>query len=65
MEKDKTLGNDGLPKKFYEVFWDNVEIPLLASINDAFIKLIEKKDRDKELLRNGDQYPYKIYEIQI
>ena len=25
-------------KEFYEVFWDDVKIPLLASINDAFIK---------------------------
>ena len=25
-------------KNFYEVFWDDVKIPLLSSINDAFIK---------------------------
>ena len=25
-------------KEFYEVFWDDVKIPLLASVNDAFIK---------------------------
>ena len=38
MENDKTPGNDGLSKEFYEVFWDDVKIPLLASINEAFIK---------------------------
>ena len=37
MENDKTPGNDGLSKEFYEVFWDDVKIPLLASISDAFI----------------------------
>ena len=38
MENDKTPGNDGLSKEFYEVFWDDVKIPLLASINEVFIK---------------------------
>ena len=38
MENDKTPGNDGLSKEFYDVFWDDVKISLLASINDAFIK---------------------------
>ena len=51
----------------YEVFQDDVKIPLLASINDAFIKeelstsqkqaimkLIEKKTEAKDLLRIGD-----------
>ena len=65
MENDKTPGNDGLSKEFYEVFWDDVKFPLLASINDAFIKeqlstsqkhvvikLIEKKDRDKRFIKN-------------
>ena len=60
----------GLSKEFYEVFWNGVKIPLLASINDAFIteelstsqkqaviKLIEKKRQTKNLLRTGDQYP--------
>ena len=60
MENNKTPGNDGLSKEFYEVFWNYVKISLLASINDAFIKdklstskkravikLFEKKDRKK------------------
>ena len=60
MENDKTAGNDGLSNEFFEVFWDDIKFPLLASINDAFIKeelstsqkqavikLIDKKDRCK------------------
>ena len=65
IENDKTLDNDGLSKDFYEVFWDNVKIPLLVSVNDAFIKeelstsqkqaiikIIEKKDRYKRFIKN-------------
>ena len=60
MENDKAPGKDGLSKEFYEIFWDDVKIPLLASINGAFIKeelsnsqkqvvikLIEKKQSQK------------------
>ena len=65
MENDKTCGNEGLSKEFYKVFWDDVIIPLLASINDAFIKeelstsqkqavtkLIGKKDRGKRFIKD-------------
>ena len=65
MENDKTRGNDGLSKEFDKVFWDDVIIPLLASINDAFIieelstsqkqavtKLIGKKDRGKRFIKD-------------
>ena len=64
MENDKTRGNDRLSKEFYKVFWDDVIIPLLASINDfikeelstsqkqAVIKIIGKKDRDKRFIKN-------------
>ena len=71
MENDKKPGNDGLSKQFYKVFWDGVKIPLLASINNAFIKeelitsqkqlvikLIDKKTPEKFLLSAGDQYPW-------
>ena len=57
--------NDGLSKEFYEVLWDDVKVPLMASINDAFIKeglstsqkqaaikLIEQKDRGKRFIKN-------------
>ena len=65
MKNDKTPGNNELSKEFHEFFWDDVKIPLLASINDAFIKeelsksqkqavikLIEKKDRDERIIKN-------------
>ena len=38
MENDKIPGNNWLSKEFFEVFWNDVKIPLLASINDAFIR---------------------------
>ena len=63
MGMNKTPGKDGLSKEFYEVFRDDVDIPLLASINDAFmkeelstsqketvIKLIEKNVSGKKIL---------------
>ena len=65
MENGKTLDNDGLSKDFYEVFWDDVKIPLLTSINDAFtkeglntsqkevlIKLVEIKYRGERFINN-------------
>ena len=52
-------------EEFYEVFWNDVKIPLQASINDAsineelrtsqkqaVIKLTEKKERDKRFIKN-------------
>ena len=38
MEKDKRPGDDGLSKEFFEQFRDDVKVPSLASVNDAFIK---------------------------
>ena len=68
MEINKSPGNDGLTKEFYETFWDYVKVPLLLSFNMAFlkkelstsqkqavIKLIEKKDHNK---RFGELYLY-------
>ena len=65
MEINKSPGNDGLTKEFYEAFWDHVKVPLLLSFKMAFlkkelstsqkqavIKLIEKKDRDKRFIKN-------------
>ena len=56
MTNNKTPGNDGLTKEFFETFWDEVKTPLVESVNQAFhteilsisqrqavIKLIEKK----------------------
>ena len=55
MKNNKTPGNDGLTKEFYETFWDELKSLLMECINRAFytnilnisqrqavIKLIEK-----------------------
>ena len=65
MENNKSPGNDGLSKEFYECFWDEVKKPFLASIHKAFlnqelstsqkqavIKMLEKKDKDKRFIKN-------------
>ena len=36
MKNNKTPGNSGLTKKNHETFWDELKIPLLGSINQAF-----------------------------
>ena len=67
MDNNKSSGNDGISKEFYIKFWDAVKEPLCASTQQSFIagelstsqkqdiiKLIEKKNRDKSLLKNGD-----------
>ena len=54
----------GITKEFYEGFWDDLKTPLFFSVNKAFklgelstfqkqavIKLIEKKDKNKQLIK--------------
>ena len=36
MKNNKTRGNDGLTKEFYENFWDELKTPLIESVNQAF-----------------------------
>ena len=70
MENDKSPGNDGLSKEFYEYFWNEIKNPFFASIHRAFlnrelrssqkqvlIKILEKKAiKIKESLKTGGRY---------
>ena len=64
MKNNKTPGNDGITKDFYEAFWDELKTPLMESVNQAFhtkilsisqrqavIKVIEKKDWDERCIK--------------
>ena len=37
MGNNKSPGNNGLSKQFYECSWDEVKKPFLASIHEAFL----------------------------
>ena len=65
MKNNKSLGNDGLSKEFYECFWNEVKKLFLASFHKAYlnqeistsqkqavIKMLEKKDKDKRFTKN-------------
>ena len=65
MPNDKSPGNDGLTKEFFETFWSEIKEPFLSctlhsfntgelctSQRQAIIKLIEKKDKDKRFIQN-------------
>ena len=70
MENNKSPGNDGLSKEFYECFWNEIKNPFLASIHRAFlnqelnssqkqavIKMLEKKKKKiKDSLKTGCRY---------
>ena len=60
MPNNKSPGNDGLTKEFYETFWEEIKIPLCNSITKSYqnrelsasqrqavIKLIEKRIRTR------------------
>ena len=64
MKNNKTPGNYGITKDFYETFWDELKTPLMESVNQAFhtkilsisqrqavIKVIEKKDWDERCIK--------------
>ena len=65
MPNNKSPGNDGHTKKFYEVFWEDLKTPLIFNFKPAFdrgelsnsqkqtvIRSIEKKGKDKKLFQN-------------
>ena len=65
MENNKSLGNDGNSKEFYECFWNEIKNFFLAYIDRAFlnqelrssqkqavIKMLGKKDKDKRFIKN-------------
>ena len=71
MQNNKSPGNDRLTKEFYETFWNEIKHPFMNSImevrekkklstsqHQAVIKLIEKKERDKQSKKIGVLSPY-------
>ena len=65
MQNNKSPGNDGITKEFYETFWKEIKGPFQNSIKkgyivgelsisqgQAIIKLIEKKERYKRFVKN-------------
>ena len=71
MQNNKTPGNDGLTKEFYETFWNEIKHIFLKSLKQAkekgqssisqrqaVIKLIDKKIEIKGTLKIGDQHHY-------
>ena len=65
MPNNKSPGNDGLSKEFYEPFWEDIKdvfinslkqakikVSLTISQRQAVIKLFEIMDRDKRFIKN-------------
>ena len=65
MSEQKSPGNDGLPPEFYKKCWNVIKTHFFASVvqaklrgelsasqRQAIIRLIEKKDKDKKLIKN-------------
>ena len=65
MENGKSPGSDGLSSEFYKVFWDDINLDVVASLNYSFekrqmsicqkrgiITLVPKKDKPTNLLGN-------------
>ena len=59
MQSDKSPGNDGLIKEFYEMFWNELKETFVDSVSEAnkkghlsISKIEIKKDRDKRFIQN-------------
>ena len=65
MSDDKSPGNDGISKEFYNFFWDEMssllydsflsakaKMELSPSQRQAIIKLLEKSDKDRRFIKN-------------
>ena len=66
MQKDKSPGNDGFTKEFYETIWNHLRQILIDSVSEtkeeghfstsqrqALIRLLDKdKDKDKRFIQN-------------
>ena len=59
IDNNKSPGNDGLSKEFYECFWDEVKKPFLASIHKAFLNqelsTSQKTGCDKNVGKKGQR----------
>ena len=66
LENNKSPGNDRLFKEFYECFSDEIKKPFFVSIHKVFlhqelstsqkqalIKILEKRDKDKRIVKKG------------
>ena len=75
-QKNKLPGNDGLTVEFYLTFWPLVGKCLVECLNfahrhgelstsekQAMITLIEKKDKDKRLLKNW--HPISLINVDV
>ena len=51
MPKNKSPGNDSLTKEFYETFWDESKIPLIASLRKSFLKVELRNSQKQAVIR--------------
>ena len=52
MENNKSPGNDGLSKEFYECFWNEIEKQFLASIHKTFLNQELNSSQKQSFIRN-------------